>query len=275
MKITTIGAFEILAHLGEGAGSRVLHVRRAADGKDYALKLVPIACEKDKKYLTQARQEYRSNRLLDHPNIVRVHRLEEDTGWWWRVTRAKILMEYIPGQTLDKEPPPGIGPLVRVFHQVAAAVAHMHARGVVHADLKPNNIMVGPRGAKVIDFGLSRVSGESPGRLQGTPEYMAPETAARKLVNERSDVFNLGATMYRMFTFRYPPAPTAGVVFGARTFRRLLRPVGELNPDVPARLCDLIHQCLSYEPADRPAGMADVRDVLARLADAEGRCESG
>jgi serine/threonine protein kinase len=275
MKIASIGPFEILAHLGEGAGSRVLHVRRAADGKEYALKLVPIACEKDMKYLVQARQEYRANRLLDHPNIVKVYRFEKDVGWLRRVKRAMILMEFIPGQTLDQEPPPGVAPLIRAFQHVASAVAHMHARGVVHADLKPNNIMVGPHGTKVIDLGLSRVNGESPGRLQGTPEYMAPETAARKLVNERSDVFNFGATMYRMLTFRYPPAPLQGVVLGARSFRRLLRPVGELNPHVPAELCELIHRCLSYEPTDRPAAMAEVQVVLKRLADAEGVCGTG
>jgi len=264
--IDKIGALEILDDLGTGANSRVLRVRRAADGREYALKVVTIGSDRDQKYLAQARQEYRVGRLLDHPNLVKVYCFETETGWWFRVRRARLLLEYVPGQTLDQGPPLKPSQLIPVFERVAAAVAHMHARGVVHADLKPNNILSGPAGVRVIDFGLARVRGDRVKRLQGTPEYMAPETAATKAVDERTDVFNLGATMYRLVTFRYPPAPPPGMTLGERSYRRLLTPVGELNPDAPPGLCDLIHRCLSYRAGDRPGSMRDVRAALARLA---------
>lgn len=263
--IDAIGPVQVVADLGTGAKSRVLQVRRAADGRDYALKLVSIDTERDKKFLAQARQEYRIGRMLDHPNLVKVLCFETESSWFW-VRKAKLLLEYVPGQTLDQGPPLKVDQLLPIFERAADGVAYMHERGVIHADLKPNNIMSGPAGVRVIDFGLARVKGEKTGRVQGTPEYMAPETATMKAVDERTDVFNFGATMYRLVTFRYPPSPLPGMSLGERSYRRLLIPARELNPDAPAGLCDLIHECLGYKAADRPASMREVHARIARLA---------
>jgi len=266
MKIERIGAVEVLANLGAGARSTVVRVRRAADGKEYALKVAPVARKSEKKYLAQARQEYRVGQMLDHPHLVRIHCLETETDWLFRARRVKLLAEFVPGHTLDKIPPPTVGRLLRVFERAAAGVAYMHELGVVHADLKPNNIMLGPGVVKVIDFGLARVNGEVTGRLQGTPEYMAPETVAHKAVNELSDVFNFGATMYRLLTAQHPPTYLQGLPVGERAYRNRLRPASEINPRCPAGLCDLTDQCLRYRPADRPRSMAAVALALAKLA---------
>src|SRR5438270_53685 len=105
--------------------------------------------------------------------------------------------------------------LVQVFKAVADALVHMHRRQVYHADLKPNNILFSRAGAvKVIDYGLAWIKGEKKDRVQGTPEYMAPEQARKKVVNERTDIYNFGATMYRMVTWRLPPsaAPQEGAL---------------------------------------------------------------
>ena len=116
------------------------------------------------------------------------------------------MIEYVNGKTLDQVPPLSLPKLVHVFEQVAAGLAHMHRRDVLHADMKPNNVMLSRSGeVKIIDYGLAWIKGEAKDRVQGTPEYMAPETAKRKLVNERTDIFNFGATMYRLVTFRLPP----------------------------------------------------------------------
>jgi serine/threonine protein kinase len=150
----------------------------------------------------------------------------------------------------------------------------MHRRRIYHADLKPNNILVGRGGVvKVIDYGLAWVHGEEKDRLQGTPEYMAPEQVKSKVVNEQTDIYNLGATMYRMVTFQLPPActpgaETAGLPINSKTFQNMFKPVQEIVPGVPGGLCDLIHQCLEYRPAKRPASMAEVHDTLERLAGA-------
>ena len=143
----------------------------------------------------------------------------------------------------------------------------MHERGVYHADLKPGNLILGLEAdVKVIDYGLAWVEGEPKGRLQGTPEYMAPETQAHKVINERTDIFNLGATMYRLVARRLLPVAAPGLVFDERTYRSTVIPVDKLNPETPAELCDLIHWCIEYAPERRPRHISLVQHVLARLA---------
>ena len=113
-------------------------------------------------------------------------------------------MEYVDGKTLDEVEAPTMAQLVLIFNQVAEALVHMHRRGVYHGDLKPGNIMVTKDGkVKLIDFGTAWLKGEVKNRIQGTPQYMAPESATEKVVDERTDIYNFGATMYRMFTGRY------------------------------------------------------------------------
>ena len=195
--ISSIGKYTILGTLGKGAHSTILHVRRAADSREYALKTVPIDGPDDNKFLDQAKHEYRVAQMLNHVNLIKVHALEVQRNWLFQVKKALVLIEYVNGKTLDAVPVPQ-DQLVVVFAQIAAGLAHMHRRGVFHADLKPNNILYGKRGeVKIIDYGLAWVKGEPKDRVQGTPEYMAPETVKNKVVNERSDIYNLGATMYR------------------------------------------------------------------------------
>jgi len=270
MDIARIGSIEVLAALGQGAKSNVMRVRRDADGHEYALKVVPVAKPKERKYLAQARQEYRVGRLLDHPNLVRVHAIETETDWLLRPRRVKLLLEYVPGQTLDRIASPGLGTLLRAFEQVADGVAYMHERGIVHADLKPNNIMLGPGVVKVIDFGLARIDGESTGRLQGTPEYMAPETASRKIVDAGTDIFNFGATMYRIFTGFHPPQSVGSLPLTERIYREQFRHTCDINDAIPAELGWLVDRCLSFQPKERPASMDEVCRSLNRIVDTSG-----
>lgn len=272
MVVDRIGKFHVLATLGAGAHSQVLHVRREQDGRDYALKVVTLDGPDEKKYLDQIKHEHRVGQLLNHPNLVKVHCLETEADWLFRVKKAKLLVDYAPGTTLDKVPLLRMNKLLRVLEKVAAALCHMHAKGVCHADIKPGNVVLG-RGltVKVLDYGLARVKGDPPkDRVQGTPEYLAPETATHKLVNERTDIYNFGATMYRLATFRLPPcaaAPAGGIPADKKAFAALLKPVGELNPLAPPELCDLIHRCLSYTAVKRPERMSEVQGTLDKLAD--------
>ena len=271
--ISSIGKYTVLGTLGKGAHSTILHVRRAADSRDYALKMVPIDGPDDNKFLDQAKHEYRVAQMLQHVNLIKVHALELQKDWLFRVKKALVLIEYVNGKTLDAVPVPQ-DQLVVVFAQIAAGLAHMHRRGVYHAHLKPNNILYGKRGeVKIIDYGLAWVKGEQKDRVQGTPEYMAPETVKSKVVNERSDIYNFGATMYRLTTHSLPPSvvPTAeSLRITAKTFASMLTPVGELNKGAPKALCDLIHACLSYDPERRPGRMGEVLDALTEIAAAEG-----
>lgn len=269
-KIDKVGKVQVLATLGAGAHSSILHVRREDDGKEYALKVVSIDGEEEKKYLEQAKHEFRVAQMLDHPSLVKIHCFETESDWLFRVKKAKLLIEYVPGETLDKVKLLKMARLLRVLEKVAAGLVHMHKQGVIHADMKPNNVMLG-RGmtVKVLDYGLAWIKGEPKDRVQGTREYMAPETATNKLVNERTDIYNFGVMMYRLVTFRLPPSavPEGGLEVDKKTFKSMLKPVGELNPLAPKELCDLIHRCLSFDAHKRPERMSAVQGVLDRLAD--------
>lgn len=269
--IDRIGKFHVLQTLGAGANSSILRIRRDDDSREYALKIVSIDGEGEKKYLDQIRHEYRVGQMLDHPAVMKVYCLETESDWFFRVKKAKLLTEYVPGVTLDKAPLLKMVKLARVLENVAAGLAHMHTQGVYHADLKPNNIILG-RGvnAKIIDFGLARVQGDPPkDRVQGTLEYMAPETAQHKLINERTDIYNFGATMYRLATFKLPPqiASEDGVPLDKKSFKAKYVPVANLNPMAPKPLAELIDRCLSYNALKRPERMAEVQATLSRIAD--------
>src|SRR5262249_41682236 len=119
-------------------------------------------------------------------------------------------------------------------------------------------------------YGLAWIKGENKGRVQGTPEYMAPEQAKQGIVNERTDIYNLGATMYRLVTERHPPsvvADTHSLPMSAKTWSQIRKPVGELAPETPAELCDLIHRCLEFNPQKRPERMSEIQGTLDHLAD--------
>jgi serine/threonine protein kinase len=267
-----IGKFEVLGTLGSGAHSTIQHIRRSADGKQYALKVVPIDKPEETKFLDQARHEYRVAQMLDHPHLLKVYALETEKDWLFRVRKVHLLLEYLNAKTLDICPRLPLPKLVQVFKCVAEGLVHMHRRYVYHADLKPNNILVGRRGeVKVIDYGLAWIRGEPKDRIQGTPEYMAPEQVKDRTVNERTDIYNFGATMYRMVTTRLPPSTASpsgpGLPLDAKTLARLLVPVQELAPQAPPELCDLIHRCLSFHSAERPARMSEVQGALDHLVD--------
>lgn len=272
MPIEKIGSFTVLGTLGAGAHSSILHIRRAEDSREYALKVVTIDGPEDKKFLEQAQHEFRVGQMLSHPNTIRVYCLELEKGFlgFGGVKKAKLLLEYAKGDTLDKLRILKPVKLLRVFEKVAAAMVHMHLRGVYHGDLKPNNIMLG-RGlsVKVLDYGLAWIRGEAKGRVQGTPEYMAPETLEHKLVNERTDIYNFGATLYRMATLQNPPSVVGmeGGPIGEKAFKAALKSVRSLNPGCNQELADLIHRCIAYKALERPENMDEIQKILDRLAD--------
>lgn len=212
--------------------------------------------------------------MLGHVNLIKVYALELKRNWLLQVKKAEMLIEFVNGKTLDTIPI-GLDKFVPVFGQVVAGMAHMHRRGVFHADLKPNNIMLGKRGeVKIIDYGLAWIKGEKKERVQGTPEYMAPETVKHKSVTERSDIYNLGATMYRVLTLKLPPSqmPVEGDMMriGSKAFATMLTPVQDLNKATPKALADLIHRCLAYDPEKRPARMGEILDELVQIGKTMG-----
>ena len=175
-----------------------------------------------------------------------------------------MLIEYVNGKTLDQLPRVPLPRLVQIFEHIAAGMVHMHRRQVCHGDLKPNNVMLSRTGeVKIIDYGLAWIKGESKNRVQGTPEYMAPETAKNRLVNERTDIYNFGALMYRLVTWRLPPSTVSvedgGMPIDAKMWERLFKPVEEFVPTAPKPLCELIHRCLAFKALNRPECASEIQ----------------
>ena len=271
MVIDKIGRFTILGTLGSGAHSSILHVRRADDDREYALKMVAIDSKDDLKYLEQAKHEFRVGQMLNHPNLVKVYAFETEGGWFSGPKKAKLLLEYVRGKTMDVLPLQRMAKLARIFERIADGLTHMHKQGVYHADMKPNNLIL-ERGTrvKVLDYGLAWIKGEPKNRVQGTPEYMAPETVSHKLINERTDIYNFGATMYRLVTLALPPCWATGedaLPMDNKIFKEHLKPVKTANPMVPDGLADLIHKCLQPNATKRPERMSQVQGTLDQLAD--------
>jgi serine/threonine protein kinase len=268
--ISSIGKFQVVSTLGTGAHSSILQIRRSADAKTYALKVVPIGGPEDQKFLEQAQHELRVAQMLDHPNLIKVYCLEQVRDWLFRVKKVHLLIEFVNGKTLDSYPRFSIPKLVQIFEKIASGLVHMHRRGVFHADLKPNNILLSKTGQlKIIDYGLAWIKGESKNRVQGTPEYMAPEQVRNKTVNERTDIYNFGATMYRMVTWRVVPSVLAegGMQADAKTWHNLLKPVRELNAECPAELAKLIEHCLQFNANKRPERVSEVQGTLDHLVE--------
>jgi serine/threonine-protein kinase len=255
--------YRIVNPLGTGAGSTILLISdKNAGGKRYALKVVKRQDADDDVYIAQARVEYEVAQKLNHPAIVKIFDMRLKRSWF-KVSGIELLMEFVEGKTLDELEAPEMGQLVLVFNQVASALTHMHRRGVYHGDLKPSNIMLSKSGqVKLIDFGTAWIRGEEKNRVQGTPQYMAPEQVNERVVDEKTDIYNFGATMYRMFTGRFA---NVGMPKTGEGSRKLAPPI-QINPKIPGTLNETILACLAMSPDRRPAGMFEIKHQLAAVA---------
>ncbi len=258
--------YRVVGPLGTGAGSTILQIAdRTRGGKRFALKVVKRQDSDDDIYIAQAQAEYEAAKKLNHPSIARIYDCRIKRSILFKVVSVELLMEFVDGKTLDEVEAPVLSQLVLIFNQVADALVHMHRRGVYHGDLKPSNIMVTKEGkVKLIDFGTAWLKGQEKNRIQGTPQYMAPESATEKVVDERTDIYNFGATMYRMFTGRYAN-PGSMPRTGDNLKNKLVPPV-QINANIPGTLNETILACLQVSPERRPADMFEVQQKLAAVA---------
>jgi serine/threonine-protein kinase len=205
-----------------------------------------------------------------HPNLIRLHELATTRLLFWKLQVA-LVMEYVPGETLKSGKSFTALQFVDCCIQLAEAMHYMHQNGYIHLDMKPQNVMVTQAGqAKIMDFGLCTPKGKYNPRVQGTPDFMAPEQLRKGWVDERTDIFNLGAALFTvisgksvqmMLTSRLRTDGGPSVV--SETFQS--RSV-EVSPELES----LILQSCRPSPAERPASMARVleklRDIRSRLA---------
>jgi len=270
--------YRVVRSLGVGAGSAIFQVSDAASGLDYALKVVKRQDAADDIYVAQVQNEFDVLGMLEHRTIPRAFDCRVKRKWF-RVTGADLLMEYIDGRSLEDVQTRDVGQLVLIFAQMASGLDHMHRRGVYHGDLKPSNVMLTRGGAvKIIDFGTAWIKGHYKDRVQGTPQYMAPEQAGMKVVDDRTDFYNFGATMYRMLTGEYANfGVSAGDLAGLerlssfegsslRGAKPRIQPPMAINDDVPGTLNETVMACLEANRDHRPAGAFEIKHQLKAVA---------
>lgn len=257
--------YDVLECLGEGARSIIYRVVDPTTQKIFALKHVVRSIQKDIRFVEQMETEFEISRQFNHPNLRRTYELKIQKKLMLKIAEAYLLMEYVEGKTLDVRPPRSVLDTIDTFIQVAQGMKAMHAMGYVHCDMKPNNVLRSDSGVvKIIDFGQSCPIGTVKERIQGTPDFIAPEQVNRKPVTIQTDVYNLGATIYWCLTSKHVPTVYTVTKKGENSFlleNRIDTPQ-QLNPKVPLPLSNLVMDCISVRPQKRPA---DMEQVITRL----------
>ncbi|MEQ8770782.1 MAG: serine/threonine-protein kinase [Phycisphaerales bacterium] len=266
-----VEGYRILAELGRGAASIIYLVQDPKTKQVWALKHVEKRGPKEQRFLDQADSEYRVSQAVGHAGVRHIEKVIKK-GSLLSVKELYLVMELVDGVSLHEMEEISLADAVDVFRQVASGMAAMHDAGYVHADMKPHNVIVGPDFdgkliAKIIDLGQACKMGTVKQRIQGTPDYIAPEQVHRREITGKTDIYNLGATMYWVLTHRNIPTamgakPDSLVGSLDDSLIEKPRPARELNPEVPERLSDLIAECVEVMPDKRPASMHKVADRL-------------
>jgi Tol biopolymer transport system component len=266
-----LGNFEIVELLGRGGMGEVWRARDARLKRDVAIKVLPAGLARDPDRIVRFEREARAAGALNHPNIVSVYEIGRDNETYW------IASELVRGDTLRRviEAGPLAPPkAVEIATQVAAGLAAAHAAGLVHRDLKPDNIMVTRDGqVKILDFGLAKQWRPAPdsttagltdaGVVMGTAGYMSPEQVRGETVEHRSDLFSFGVVLYEMLCGRraFSGASSAEVMHA-----NLKDQPPELPASVPPPLDRIVRRCLEKEPARRFQSAADLAFALQSSA---------
>jgi serine/threonine-protein kinase len=257
--------YEVVDLIGEGAASRIFAVTDPKTSQLYALKHVIRKTEKDIRYIDQVENEFNVSKQFRHPGLRRSFDFKTARkGMFGPLNEAALVMELVHGAPINEHPPGDVGAVVDCFIQTANALESMHKLKLVHCDLKPNNIIRDADGTvKVIDFGQTCPIGTEKQRVQGTPDFIAPEQVRLKPVSVRTDVYNFGATLYWALTGQR--IPTLYTI--AKADRHILKEQqypapANVNPSVPERLSKMVMNCVRYRPSERTDDMTAILDVL-------------
>jgi predicted Ser/Thr protein kinase len=267
------GEYSLERELGRGGMGVVYLARDVQLDRDVAIKVLPSELARTTAARERFIREARMAASLSHPHIVPIHRVGEAGGFVF------FVMSYVEGETLGERLRTR-GPLppadaTRVLREVAWALAYAHGRGIVHRDVKPDNILleVGTGRAMVTDFGIAHGGDDSapaayPGKIMGTAHYMSPEQAANQPVDGRSDLYSLGVVGYLAVSGRLPFESTNLPALLVRQATEAPASVMRVAPGLPAALGRAIDRCLEREPADRFADGESLAEALASAKEA-------
>ncbi|MCP3058776.1 serine/threonine protein kinase [Myxococcus sp. K38C18041901] len=275
-----LGSYQLESLLGEGSMGRVFQARHARLGRQVALKVLKPEHARDGGFVQRFFQEARTVNQINHEHIVEIFDfVDEGEGG-----HVYCVMELLRGQGLGallKQEPLSLARIQRIAVQVCAALGAAHQVGVVHRDIKPDNLFLTQRAGqpdfvKVLDFGVAKhlategavPTGTLDGTIIGTPAYMSPEQAAGLTVDARSDIYAVGNILYEMLTGRPPFQAEA---FGQLVVQIITQPPPPLptqmatGEPLPSQLAELVMRCLAKEPEARPQTLAEVTTGLLLL----------
>jgi serine/threonine-protein kinase len=257
--------YEVLDLIGEGAGSTIYVVSHPVTHQLYALKHVVRKTDKDDRFIEQLEAEFEIGSKVASPGLRKSIDMKINRNLLRRATDAALILELFDGVPLENHIPRQLTDIVSTFIQTAQALAALHHMGYVHCDLKPNNILRDSASGKVkvIDLGQAAKIGTVKTRIQGTPDFMAPEQVKCEPVTAKTDVFNFGATLY--FALCGKKLPTLFTLKrGDNSFlidSKIDSP-RDLNPLLPETLSNLVMECVRTNAAKRPE---DMNELIRRL----------
>ncbi len=255
---TTLGHYKVTSKLGHGGMGEVYRAEDSKLKREVALKIQGSDLSSDPEALARFQREAESVAALNHPNIVTLFSVEEDSGTHF------LTMELVEGKGLDQLIPPGGMALDRVFEfaiPLAAALSAAHEKGIVHRDLKPANLMVTDEGqVKVLDFGLAKLLDDAHepegasddrtealtevGKVMGTVPYMSPEQVQGRELDRRSDIFSMGVILHEMITGSRPFGGESSADLISSILRDVPESVTDLKVELPHHLGRIVRHCL-------------------------------
>ncbi len=259
--------YRVVEKLGEGAQSHIYRARCMRTGKDYAVKVVKIRRPEDTSFVDLLRSEHVIGSSINHPVIRQVYELRI-MRHRLRLRGAILFMEYVHGIPMSaREFNRSLVDVLGFFREVAQGLHAMHLAGFVHADLKPNNILVtGEQKVKLIDLGQSSKIREAKPRVQGTIDYMAPEQAQRGILDQRTDVFGLGAALHRVVTGECVATEmnqTVTLHSQSLVGKRIANASEKKAVELPPGVARLISDCCQANPDGR---ISDMPTLIERIS---------
>jgi len=270
----------LIKKIGKGGMGEVYLARDSKLNRNVALKVLPQEVAADADRRARFAREAQAVAALNHPNIVTIFSVEEDDGVHF------ITMERVEGKTLTELLPRGgfaLNKLLEIAIPLADAVSNAHRAGIMHRDLKPDNVMIDAEGRlRVLDFGLAKLSESSQGdgaatqlptktaateegKILGTVAYMSPEQAEGKTVDARTDVFSLGTMLYELATGQRPFQGETSMSTISSILKDDPKSITELNESLPRQLGRIIRRCLAKDPDRRYQTTLDLRNELEEL----------